>query len=51
MCYFYGKILYLLTVYFFARFTAFARFMVERNLIVIETTVSIFTQKESILRG
>ena len=35
----------------FARFIAFARFVVERNLIVIESTVSIFAQRESILRA
>ena len=37
---------YLLAVHLFVRFTAFARFIVERNFIVIETfvesTVSIF---------
>ena len=55
MCfYYYAKILELfvnVTVYFCARFIVFTRFIVERNLIVIETTVPIFTQKESILRA
>ena len=58
MCYYYAKILKLFVnvkVYLFARFIAFARFIVERNLIVIETTVentvSIFAQRESILRA
>ena len=49
MCfYYYAKILELfvnVTVYFCARFIVFTRFIVERNLIVIETTVPIFTQK------